>query len=135
MLEIIQKIIATLVADSTLTAIVPANNILYGPVDIVEWQQSGLNLPQINIYTPEESTRPVPTNARDTTIQLNIWSRNSMIEVVTVYERVIQLLNYITANQSTAHIFWSIQSGMNDQVETDRRIFHRSVIFKIWSVK
>jgi len=135
MLELIQKIISILTTDATLNAIVPAANILYGNVDIVEQTQAGLMLPQINLYTPDESTRMIPTNARDTTIQLNIWSRNSMLEVVQIYERIHYLLNYYTGDQNTSHIFWQLQSGMNDQTESDRRVFHRSVLFKVWSVK
>jgi hypothetical protein len=133
--EIIQKIISVLTNDSALTAIVPATNIFVGPVDIVEETQNGLYLPQINIHVITEVSRTVPLNTRDTTLQLDIWSRNSQLEVVQVYELIITALNYSSADQSTAHIYWERLSGTSDDYESDRRIFHRSMTVVVWSQK
>jgi hypothetical protein len=135
MLEILQKIISVLTTDSTLNAIVPATQIFVGPVDIVTEKQAELLLPQVNVHTVSEVSRTVPSNIRDTMVQIDIWSRNSQIEVENIYERIIVLLNYLSANQSTAHIFWERLGGAVDLYESDRRIFHKSMTMTVWSQK
>jgi hypothetical protein len=135
MQEIIIQIINTLKNDATLTAIIPATQIFVGPVDIVTQTQSGLQLPQINLHVISEVSRTVPSNVRDTMIQIDIWSRNSHLEVVNVYERILTLLNYLSGNQSTAHTFWMRLAGSVDDYESDRRIFHRSLTMIVWSSK
>jgi hypothetical protein len=135
MLEILQNLIATFTGDATLTAIVPASQIFVGQVDIVEQTQAGLQLPQINIHVISENTLPVPTNARDTLIQIDIFSRNDMLEVVEVYERILVLVNYFIGNYGAAHLFWQLSSGMVDQYESGRTLFHRSITFKVWAIK
>lgn len=135
MLEIFQKIIATLQGDATLTAIVPVANITVGPVDIVQEKQSELMKPQINIFQVSEVQRSNPLNTRDTQVQLDIWSRNSQLEIENIYERVVTLLSYQITDQSTAHIFWDRLDGGVDHYETDRRIWHRACTFRVWSMK
>jgi hypothetical protein len=135
MLEILENTIAILIGDATLTAIVPANNILTGPVDIVTESQPNLTLPQINIFTISDVSRSVPLDTRDTMIQIDIWSKNSMLEVLTAYERIVYLLNYYSGNENTAHIFWQRLGGAVDQFESDRRIWHRAVTYTVWSIK
>lgn len=135
MLEILQYIISILTADATLTSIIPATQIFTGPVDVATEAQSQLLLPQINIHCVSESVRTVPINCRDTIIQIDIWSRNDMLEVINVYERILTLLDYNIANEGSAHIFWERLDGSHDQYESDRRIWHRSLSFKAWSQK
>jgi len=135
MLEILQNLIAVLTGDATLTAIVPATSIMTGPVDIVTETQSGLLMPQINIHVISEVSRSVPLNTRDTLIQMDIWSRNDLMEVLTIYERVITLLNYTSPTQGSAKIFWERLGGAVDQYESDRGIWHRAITFNIWSQK
>lgn len=135
MLEIFQKIISTLTGDATLTTTVPANNILVGPVDILQEKQTDLLYPSVIISQVSETVRSVPLNTRDTQIQVDIWSRNSQLEVETIYERVLTLLNYLAADQSTAHIYWQRLGGAADLFESDRRIWHRSTTFTVWSIK
>ena len=135
MLEILTYIISILTGDATLTAIVNPANIMTGPVDIVTETQSGLIIPQINIYTSSESLRSVPLNTRDTEVDIDILSRTSMLEVITIYERIVELLKYNSADVSTAHIFWSKPTVAQDVIETDRRIFHRKLILQAWSQK
>jgi hypothetical protein len=135
MLEILQNIMAILIADATLTAIIPAANMFSGPVDVVGETQSGLLVPQLNVHIVSEVSRSVPSNTRDTVIQIDIWSRNSYIETVQVYERIIQLLNYQNPTVGTARIFWERLGSAVDQYESDRRIFHRSMSIQAWSQK
>lgn len=132
MKQLIEKIIALLIADGILTAIVPATNILTGPVDVVTEKQSELLLPQINVHVISESQRTVPKNVRDTMVQIDIWSRNSFLETVNIYERIITLLEYQTIDKDTAHIFWDRLGSAVDQYESDRRIFHRAMTFQCW---
>jgi hypothetical protein len=129
------KIIAVLIADSTLTSIVPSKNIMAGPVDITVGLNSDTLMPQINIFTISEMSNTVPLNTRETSIQLDIWSRNGQLEVVNVYERILTLLNYLSADQGSAHIFWEKMGSAVDLYESDRRIFHRACTFRIWGFK
>lgn len=122
-------------ADSTLTAIVPATSILVGPVDITMEKQAGLLYPQINLHAVSEVQRSNPLNTRDTQIQLDIWSRNSQLELENIYEEVVTALGYLTVNQGTSHIFWSRLGGAIDDYEADRRIWHRACTFVFWSIK
>ena len=135
MLEILTNLIATLKASGSLTAIVPAANILVGPVDVVTETQAGLMLPQINIHVVSEVSRSVPSNTRDTSIQIDIWSRNSQLEIENIYEIIVPLLNYSSPVQGTAKVFWERLGGAVDQYESDRRIWHRATTFVFWSQK
>lgn len=135
MLEIFQKIIATLTSDATLTAIVPANNIFVGPVDIAFEDQADLLYPSIVLSQIAEVVRTVPLNARDTQVQLDIYSRTSQLELEQIYEQVLSDLNYLSGNQNTAHIFWQRLGGAVDVFETDRRFWRRTCTFMVWSMK
>ncbi len=135
MLEILQNIIAVLTGDTTLTGIVPATSIMVGPVDIVTENQAGLIMPQINIHVISEVSRSIPSNTRDSLIQIDIWSRNNQLEIENIYERIITLLNYTSPSQGSAKIFWERLGGAVDQYEGDRGIWHRSVTYNIWSIK
>lgn len=137
MLEIDQNFIATLKADAQITAIVPAANILTGPVDLLSKGTTDLELvlPAIVLWTVSEAQRPVPTNTRDTQVQLDVYSKTSQLELETVYERIIALLSQLTYNQGPAHIFWQLLAGGRDVIETDRRIWHKGVTFQVWAIK
>lgn len=137
MVEILIGLIAILKADTTLTAIVPSKNILTGPVDILSQTntQQGLVLPAIVLSTVAESQRARPTYTRDTMIQIDIWSKNNQLEVETIYERIINSLNYLSFNQGTASIQWQILHDGRDIMETDRRIWHKALTIQTWSYK
>lgn len=124
-----------MLADATLTALVPAKNIYTGPVDVLNETQGELHLPAIVVSTVSEAQRTVPQGARDTTIQLDVWSRVSQLEVEQIYEELVNLLSFQIANQGTAHIFWERLGGATDLFEEDRRIWHKSVTFTFWSIK
>ena len=133
--EILQYFISILTNDTTLNAIIPATNIFTGAVDVATEQQASLLLPQINIHVVSESQRTVPKFARDTVIQVDIWSRNNALEVETVYERILTLLSYQTIDEGTAHIFWQRLGSGIDMYESDRRIWHKVMSFTVWSIK
>ena len=135
MLEILKWIVAQLVADTTLTAIVPTANIYTGPVDVLVEQQDELHMPLIVLSSVSEAQRTVPQGARDTMIQIDIWSRVSQLELEQIYEEIISLLSFRIANQDSAHIFWDRLGGSVDTFEEDRRIWHRSATFMFWSIK
>lgn len=133
MLNVTTKIISLLKGDATLTSTVPANNIMTGPVDIVQNTQDELTMPQINVQLVSESSRTVPSGVRDINMQLDIWTRNSQLELENIYERVVTLIDGMNTDNSGTHIFWSNMTTANDQYESDRRIWHRSVRFMIWA--
>ena len=124
-----------MLADGTLTAIVPTTNIFTGPVDILVDSQNELHMPAIILSVVSESQRTVPQGARDTDIQVDIWSRNSQLEVESIYEEVINLLSFQIANQGQAHIFWDRLGGAVDMFESDRRVWHKATTFRFWSIK
>lgn len=121
--------------DATLTAMVPVENIYTGPVDVLVEDQSTLHMPMIILSAISESQRTVPQGARDTQIQIDIWSRNSQLEIEQIYEEIITLLSFQIANQGDAHIFWDRLGGSVDLFEADRRIWHRAATFTFWSIK
>ena len=136
MLEILQNIIGILTTDPVLTAIVPAANIFTGPVDIVTEAEANLYYPQIQLSVVSETTRSVPTNARDSMIQVSIFSRNNQLETIQIYERILTLLQYNSATVSgSALIWWEKVNGVADQFEQQRRIWHRAVTVVAWSQK
>lgn len=132
MLPVEQKFIALLTGDATLTAIVPAANISFGPVDITIEKQSQLRKPQITLQTISESSRTVPLAVRDIRMQMDIWSRTSQLELDTIYEQVLTTLNLISTNQNSTHIFWQRLGNAHDQYESEMRIWHKVVDFIIW---
>lgn len=135
MLEILEWIIAQITTDPTLNSIVPVANIYTGPVDILIESQPTLNMPSIIVSTISEVQRTVPQGARDSQIQIDIWSRNSQLEIEQIYEELLNLLSFQIANQGTAHIFWDRLGGSVDLFESDRRIWHRATTFTFWSIK
>lgn len=134
MLQIFEKFIALLKASSAVTTIV-GNNIYVGPVDVTMEKQNTLLYPQILLSMVSEAVRTVPQNTRDTTIQLDIFSRNSQMEVETLYEAVLTALNYYQGDQDTAHVFWQRLGGAIDLFESDRRYWHRSLTFQVWAIQ
>lgn len=134
MLEILEFFITTLTTDATLNAIVPATSVFSGAVDVITEKQAELLLPQLNVHIVSEASRTVPLNARDTVVQIDIWSRNNYLETITISERILTLLNYATIDKNTAHIFWERLGSTVDQYESDRRIWHRSLTFTVWDI-
>lgn len=135
MLEILQKLISVLTANATVTAIVPVTSIMVGPVDVTMEKQDTLIYPQINIFVVSETQRSNPLGTRDTRVQIDLWSRNSQLEIEQMYEAVITALSYQISDQGSAHIFWQRLGGAVDLYESDRRIWHRAVDYVCWSIK
>lgn len=135
MLEILEWIITQLTTDATLNDLVPTENIFTGPVDVIIETQPELHMPMIVVSTVSEVQRTVPQGARDTQVQIDIWSRNSMLEVEQIYEQMINLLSFQIANQGTAHIFWQRLGGGVDMFEQDRRVWHKATTFTFWTIK
>ena len=135
MLELLEKIVSTLIAAAPVGGVVPSTSIFTGPVDLVFETQGELLYPMITIHVVSEVQRSNPLNTRDTQIQIDILSRNSQLELENVYEGLISALSYLSGNQSTAHIFWSRLGGAVDDYEADRRIWHRACSFVFWSIK
>lgn len=143
MLEIFQKIIALLTSDSTIVKLCTSKlsngqsslNVFTGPVDMTMQKQADLLYPSIVLSLVSEVQRTVPESARDTTVQLDIWSRNSQLELEEIYEAVIAAVSYQSGDSGAAHIFWQRLGGAVDLFESDRRVWHRSCTFVVWSVK
>ena len=119
----------------SLTAIVAATSILTGPVDILIETQPELLMPMVIVSVVSEAQRTVPQGARDTQVQIDIWSRNSQLEIENIYEEILNVLSFQIANQGQAHIFWDRLGGATDLFEADRRVWHRACTFTFWSIK
>lgn len=135
MLELLQYIIGVLTTDTSLLSFIKKENILVGPVDIIMEKQEDLIYPQVNIRVIAEVQRTVPLATRDTQVQIDIWSRNSQLEIENIYEAIIKALSYEIADEGIAHIFWMRLNGTNDFYEGDRRIWHRAATFTAWTRK
>jgi hypothetical protein len=114
---------------------VPASNIMVGFVDVVTEKQVDLLMPQINLHLVSEVSRSVPSNTRDTMVQIDIWGRTSQLEIINIYERIITLLNYTSPLQGSTKIFWERLGGAVDQYESDRGIWHRAMTYNVWEQK
>ena len=132
MKNIVILIMNTLTGYSNLTTLVPSTNMYTGSVDITVEKQSTLPYPQIVLQTISESIRTVPKNTRDSSYQIDIFSRNSQLEIENIYEEIINALNYQSGDESTSHLFWDRLGGTVDMYESDRRIWHRSITFMAW---
>jgi hypothetical protein len=137
MININQNIISTLINDATLASLmsttVPNLQINVGGVDIVKETQASLAFPMINLHVVSESTRTVPLNAKDTHIQLSIWSRVSELETENIYERVVALLNFINTTVNGTKIEWQRTSGATTDFFTDVSVWQTTVDFVVWS--
>lgn len=144
MLDISQNIISILVNDTTLWTlmnpnattppVLPNKSIFTGPTDIVREQQATLGYPTINVFAVSESFRTVPQGARDSRIQVDLWSRNSESQVQQIYERVEALINFTNGNFNSTHIWWERSGGMRSSYEGDVRLWHWACDFIVWSI-
>lgn len=128
-------LINLLTTTTAVTNIVPAANISIGPFDSVIEKQGELRMPMINIHQVSESVRTVPLGARDSQYQLDIWSRESQLEVEQIYEAVLTAMNFIDYNQGDSHTFWERLSGATDIYESEMRVWHRSCTFMVWAIQ
>lgn len=143
MLEVLQKIIASLLTNATLVALLTTKksngtssvNLFTGAVDVAMEKQADLLYPSVVVSVISEVSRTVPTGARDGQVQISIFSRNSQLEVENIYEQILTTLNYLSGNQSTAHIFWERLDGAVDLFEADRRVWHRALTLRVWVMK
>lgn len=135
MLEILSYMVAQMRADAALTAMVPTDNMFTGKPDVLIETQPELSMPMVVLWTVSEVQRTVPQGARDTHVQIDVWSRTSQLEVENIYEELVSLFSYKIADQSSAHIFWDRLEGAVDLVESDRAIWHKAVTVVFWSVK
>jgi len=138
MTDLIQYALGLLKTDSTLAGLLntttPIKTIFSGPVDIVKESQTTLGLPLITITAVSESFRSVPQGARDSRISLDIWSRNSELQVHSIYERVCSLLNFQSGSSNSSWVAWERGSGLVSQYESDARLWHWSCDMTVWSV-
>lgn len=117
---------------------VAPNNIFVGPEDIVvEAQGTPANtqqlvMPQINIRVISEQSRTVPLAVRDIRMQTDIWSNQNQLQVDTIYERVVSILNLIIANNNGTHIFWMKLDACVDMYDDSVRLWHKSFDFRFW---
>lgn len=91
--------------------------------------------PCIVYYERGSSFRTRPTSAEDTTIQLSIFSREdtgnkALLENIAT--RVNELLNYYVQVSTDPRIVYSILENKFDQNETDRRLFSKILIYRLY---
>ena len=138
MLDLLQNTVNLLVSDSALATlmgtVIPNKNILVGPRDIVIEKQNELRFPTIILHAISESFRTVPRSARDSRIQLDIWSRTSELDAAKMYERVFQVLNFQSGDKNTSHIFWQRGEGLTEEFITEIRLWKWTGDLIMWSI-
>jgi len=138
MTDIIQNIVNILKNDVTLASLmnttIPIKNLYVGTADIVKESQTSLAFPMLIVHAISETYRTVPLNAKDSTIQIDIVSRNSEKEVHDIYEKVSTLLNFQTTTKNNTWIAWQRGSGLNAQYSSEARLWQFSFDIQVWSV-
>jgi hypothetical protein len=138
MIDILSQTISTLVNDATLATLmsttVPNKNIHSGRVDIIKEQQNTLGFPTIVLLPISENFSTVPLNAKQSTIQIDIWGRNSELEVLNIYERLMTLLNYKTGDNKGTHTFWQRSNSFTESLESGENLWRISSDIVLWSV-
>lgn len=133
-----QFMLGLMVNDSTLAGLLststPIRTIFTGPVDIVKETQTSLKVPLVTLSAVSEVYRTVPIQAKDSRISIDIYSRNSELQVENIYERITTLLNYQQGNSNTNWIAWQRVGGLSSQYDSDARMWHWTVDFTVWSV-
>jgi len=130
MLIILEFIVNTLKNSLTLQGQV-ADRIFPTGVDI-EPEKSVF--PLITFHTVSEITRTVPKGARDSVYQIDIWSVLSQLQIETIAEIVIGLLNFTQfhGGYGSTVLRWQREDSGSDLYEADRRIWHKSLRFRTW---
>ena len=131
MLTMLEFIINTLKNDSVIQSFVDSR-IYPDGVDI----DPETNLyPLITVHCISERTLTNPLNERECLIQVSVWSRLSHLEMEQIAERVLTLLNYdqFHSGYGTTILRWQRQDSGVDMEETDRRIWHKALSFRIWA--
>jgi len=137
MIAQLQNIVSVLSTDSTLAGLmsttVPNKAIYVGDVDIVREQQKTFQYPLLVLHTISDSFERLPLGARETVIQLDVYSRNNEMEAINIYEEIGNVLSYSNATQGGTMIWWQRVTDGHDQSETEMRIWHIPVTLKVWS--
>lgn len=113
---------------------VPNLNVFVGRVDTVREQANTIGLPMLVIKTVSETFRTVPRNCKDNRLQIDIWSQNSELQAMQIYERLATILNFQTLDNGGTHIFWQRVDGTTESFETEANLWHFSCDLILWSV-
>jgi len=131
MLTVTQNIIDVVKADATIKTFI--NERIYPEgVDIIP--ETTL-FPLITIHNISEITLTNPKGERECLVQLSIWSRLSQLETEQIAERLLTILNFQTFNSGygTTIKRWQREDSGVDLPETDRRIWHKALTFRVWA--
>jgi hypothetical protein len=131
MLTLLQNITDTVLADPTMQGFI-ANRVYPDGVDI---DPETTLFPLLTIHSISEVTLTNPKYERDCLIQISIWSRLSHLETEQIAERLLDLFNYQQFNTGygTTIQRWQREDAGVDLYESDRRIWHKAITFRIWA--
>ena len=79
------------------------------------------------------------TRMRIGRMRLDFWSLNSMSEIMTIYSRVAQIINFNHSRIASIRVpnnnilWWIYEVSSLDQPDTTRRLFKKTVTFKYWN--
>ena len=137
MINTAQNIIISLTQDSTLAGLmnttVPNNSVYTGDVYVVREKQNTFQYPLLTMSPVSEEFEVMPLNGRQATYQLDIFSRNSEIEAIQIYEQVVFNLSFINTSQDSTKIWWTRPVSATNISESEMRIFHIRVDIHVWS--
>jgi hypothetical protein len=129
MLAVYENVINTIKNDSIIQSFV-SDRVYPEGVDI-----NPEVLPMVTVHHISEIVHTVPRNDRMIQMQVSIWSKLSELEVEQIAERVEDLLNFQTfdTGYGSAIQRWQRMDTGADLFESDRRIWHKALTFRIWA--
>lgn len=93
------------------------------------------NFPAIT-YQDVGSTIISSTHMHIGRMQLDVWSKTNMNEVMTIYTRLAQVINFQHSRIATVNfngILWWIREELtNDRPDVTRRLWRKMITYKYW---
>ena len=145
MFNVEQWIYAVIAGDSTLATLLASPSGSSTPVNVYP---AGVDLvPTATAPNPEQfpaityldagSTLNSTTHMHIGRMQLDYWSLTGMTEIMTIYTRVAQIINFqhsrITATPFNGTLWWIREDMSKDMPDTTRRVWRKMVDYKYWS--
>ena len=138
MLNVQLNVLSVLKNDATLASLMntltPNLHIYMGARDIVIEKQSDIQYPAIIITVVSESDIRIPIHGHESRLQIDVWSRNSELEAVKIYDQIRALLSYqnnTTSNSTT--IWWSRIDSASEDYNSEMVLWRYKIDVFVWS--
>ena len=138
MLAVKTWLVSTITGDATLQSYLSDGTGGYNvyPMDVDITPE---NLPAITYADIGITVTSVPKGMHIGSIQLDIWSKTSALELEQIYDRLQVVLNFQHSQTASVSIsgtlWWLRENGARDLHTPSRRIWRKSVDLKFWANK